>query len=304
MNILLTGGTGFLGSHIKAKLHDFNITELNRTSGEICNNLANEVPDLSGRRYDLVIHTAGKAHSIPANEDERKEFYSVNVDGTKNLLIAFERSGAIPRYFVFISTVAVYGLTEGVEVPEMSELLAKDAYGLSKIQAELLLMEWCEINNVTLTIIRPPLIIGNNATGNLKDLIKSIDKGYYFNIGGGRAKKSMVLAEDIARFIMLAHRDGGCFVLTDGYHPTFHELSNVISKSLGRNPPKNLSLPIAKVLAFMGDLIGKKAPINTGKLKKIISTLTFSDENARNTYGWKPNNVLTYLSNQQIKKYD
>lgn len=300
MNVLLTGGSGFLGTHIKEVLQAFNLTELNRNQGDIRCDLAKEVPVIENS-YDLVIHTAGKAHVIPTSEEEKNEFYSVNVNGTKNLLTAFDNSSCIPKYFVFISTVAVYGRTEGNNIPEDAELLAKDPYGLSKIMAESVLQEWCKMRNVVLTIIRPPLIVGDNATGNLRDLVNAIRKGYYFNIDGGKAQKSMVLATDIAQFILLAYQNGGVFVLTDGYHPTFFELSSIISKSIGKGYPRNMPLIIAKLLAVFGNVLGSKAPLNSSKLKKILSTLTFSDSNARNAYNWQPSSVLNYLSHQRLE---
>ena len=125
-------------------------------------------------------------------------------------------------------------------------------------------------------------------------MINAIKKGYYLNIAGGKARKSMVLAEDVAKIILKASEIGGIYNLTDGYHPNFFELSNAIAKQIDKSNPFNLSFFIAKTIALFGDIVGDKFPLNSSKLKKINSDLTFDDAKARKVLGWKPNKVLNY----------
>ena len=291
---LLTGASGFLGkSIIKQLSSEFSLFSLSRTSGNFSFSLEHQIP-LFDTSFDLVIHAAGKAHSVPKTEEEKRQFYDVNVLGTQNLLKGLEASD-IPKQFVFISSVSVYGQEEGFNIVEDSLLAAKDAYGLSKIEAEALLQKWCAQHNVVCTILRLPLLVGENPPGNLGAMHRGIAKGYYFNIGGGKAKKSMVLAEDVAAFIPTIASIGGIYNLTDGYHPSFYELSSVIAKQLGKSTPMNMPLDLAKVVGFIGDLVGSKAPINSLKVKKITSDLTFDDSKARSV-GWKPRRVLDTFS--------
>lgn len=242
-------------------------------------------------KFDTVIHAAGKAHQIPKSEKQVQEFYQDNVQGTANLLKALE-SPLPPKSFIFISTVAVYGLNEGNLINEHVPLLAKAPYGLSKIKAEQLVQEWCKKHEVICTILRLPLVVGSNPPGNLAAMIKGIQKGYYFNIDGGKARKSMVLAEDIAKHILKAGEVGGIYNLTDGYHPNFEELSQLIAKQSGKEKVINIPYIPAKIAAKIGDLAGKFAPLNTNKLNKITSTLTFDDSKARAAFGWNPTSVL------------
>ncbi|MNY14359.1 hypothetical protein D3C86_1475330 [compost metagenome] len=131
-------------------------------------------------------------------------------------------------------------------------------------------------------------------------MIKAINKGYYFNIGGGKARKSMVLTQDVAAFIPKVATIGGTYNLTDGVHPNFKELSTVISKQKNKRLPYNLPLSIAKMIGIIGDILGDKAPINSMKLKKITSNLTFDDSKARQVVGWKPQGVLEYFERKDI----
>ena len=148
-------------------------------------------------------------------------------------------------------------------------------------------------NNIICTILRLPIVIGsNNPPGNLGLMIKGIKKGYYFNVDGGTAKKSMVLAVDISKFILEAAKLGGTFNLTDGVHPSFFDLSKCISSKLKKSWIPNMPLFIAKFLAKLGDIFGDSFPINSNKLSKITTSLTFDDTKARISFGWQPNPVI------------
>lgn len=295
MKVLVTGASGFLGKHVIQELTrlQYTIDTIGRSNtATIVADISKEVPLLS-KQYDLVVHAAGKAHVVPKTEAEKQEFYDVNLTGTKNLIDALKNT---PNYFIFISSVAVYGLVSGDKIIETEELKAVDPYGDSKVCAEKLILDWCEKNHVCCTILRLPLLVSENPPGNLGAMIRAIRKGYYFNIGGGTAKKSMVLVRDVARFIPLIPAIGGVFNLTDGVHPSFKELSMVLS------PNKkifNLPLYFARALGLIGDVFGDKSVLNTKKVKKITTNLTFDDSKARE-FGWNSQSVLEYIKNKNI----
>jgi nucleoside-diphosphate-sugar epimerase len=293
MKILITGSTGFLGLAICNILQkDNTLFGLSRSNCDYNTELQNDVPEFIDQ-FEIVIHAAGKAHSTPKTILETQDFYNVNLIGTQNLLIGLENY-KIPKRFVFISSVAVYGLEIGKDINEEYPLSAKDPYGLSKIKTEQLVIDWCQKNNVICTILRLPLLVGENPPGNLGAMVKVIQKGFYFNIAGGQARKSMVLANDIAKIILKASEIGGIYNLTDGCHPSFYELSNAIGKQYGKLRLFNLPFFIAKFIALFGDVLGDKFPLNSSILKKITSDLTFDDSKAREFLGWKPNKVLDY----------
>jgi nucleoside-diphosphate-sugar epimerase len=205
MEILLTGSSGFLSNILIKNFTNCNILKLSRTHSDYNIDLSKFTP-VFNRNFDLVIHTAGKAHSNPKTQEEINSFNNINFIGTQNLLNGLKNN--LPKQFVFISSVSVYGLISGESISETTPLLANDPYGKSKIEAECFLKTWCEENNVTCTILRLPLIVGANPPGNLGAMIQGIKKGYYFNIAGGNAKKSMVLATDISKFILKAAEVG------------------------------------------------------------------------------------------------
>lgn len=293
MKFLLTGSTGFLGSNILKALVEKEVYTIGRNNCSFFVDLKQLPVDLDFPKVDFVVHVAGKAHIVPSTLSEENDFFDINVVGTKNLL-ANLANGRLPKVFVFISSVSVYGLATGNNISENANLLAKDPYGRSKIEAEAMIVEWAQKHAVKFLILRLPLIAGINPPGNLGSMINGIKKGFYFNIGRGGAKKSVVMASDIALLInnLSENVQSGIYNLTDGYHPSFRELSNVIAGKLKKPQPYCLPLKFVKVLAKVGDLIGRKSPLNTKLVEKITADLTFDDSKARKALGWKPTPVL------------
>lgn len=293
MRVLLTGASGFLGRHLARRFVEDELTTLGLLPGDrVRCDLSTGVPTLPP--CDLVVHAAGKAHAVPRTPLEARAFFDVNVAGTANLLAALDRV-ARPAAFVFISTVAVYGRTSGIAIDERAPLAAREAYGGSKREAEALVTEWCAGRSVRYAILRLPLVAGPNPPGNLGAMIRGIRSGYYFNVSGGTAAKSMVLAGDVAAIIPRAAELGGVYNVTDGQHPTFKQLSSLIARQLGRPAPRSMPYTLAAGLAKLGDLVGPRFPFSSETLRTLTSDLTFDDANARAVLGWRPTTVLDGL---------
>ena len=291
--LLFTGGTGFLGKNVMPILKQkYEVSTCGITPDDMIKaNLAKEVPVLP-ECYDVVLHACGKAHVVPKTEAEKQAFYDVNYQGTVNLCKALENVGA-PKAMVFISTVAVYGCEYGNLITEDHPLEGTSPYAESKIMAEKYLMEWCSKNDVVLGILRPSLLAGKNAPGNLGAMVNGIKKGFYMNIAGGKVVKSILMAEDIARLIPLLEEKGGVYNVCDTRQPSFGEISASVAKQLGKHKPISIPYWMAWCMAKVGDLLGNKAPINSYKLEKMTKSLTFSNEKARKELGWEPLDVLT-----------
>ena len=291
--LLFTGASGFLGYNIRPILdkcydvHTIGLTD----NDDIKINMAKEVPPIN-THYELVLHAAGKAHTVPKTETEKQVFYDVNYQGTVNLCQALEKAG-VPKSLVFISTVAVYGCEFGELITEEHPLDGDSPYAKSKIMAEEYLTGWCAKNGVVLSILRPSLLAGRKAPGNLGAMVEGIRKGFYLNIAGGKVKKSVLMADDIARLLPLLAEKGGVYNVCDSYQPTFGELSVSVAEQLGKRKPISIPYWMAWCMAKMGDLLGSKAPINSYKLEKMTKSLTFSNEKARKELGWEPLDVLS-----------
>ena len=292
MTLLFTGASGFFGSNIIQLLNGaYNIISVGLSPQDTyLVDIATDIPTFIDA-FDVVFHAAGKAHSVPKTEAEKRLFFDVNLQGTKNLCTALERSG-IPKAFIFISTVAVYGCDSGENITEEHPLNGTTPYALSKIKAEKYLQGWCAMHNVKLSILRPSLIAGPNPPGNLGAMIRGIRNGKYLSIAGGKARKSVLMVQDIANLLPMLIEKGGIYNVCDSYQPSFRELEMVIYKQLNKKLPLSIPYWFAKSMAIFGDCFGEKAPINSLKLRKITHSLTFSNEKAMRELGWKPMNVL------------
>lgn len=100
------------------------------------------------------------------------------------------------------------------------------------------------------------------------------------------------MVEDIAHLVPLLIEKGGIYNVCDDEQPSFRQLENVICAQLGKRLPLSIPYWMAKFMAIVGDCLGKKAPINSLKLKKITESLTFSNEKVKRELGWKPTPVL------------
>jgi len=123
-------------------------------------------------------------------------------------------------------------------------------------------------------------------------MIQGISTGKYLSVSNSNARKSVLMVEDVANLIPLLAVRGGIYNVCDSEHPTFIELEKIISFQLGKSLPLSIPFVVAKILALIGDLMGKRAPINSLKLNKITKSLTFSNEKAKKELGWEPLNVL------------
>lgn len=195
-------------------------------------------------------------------------------------------------YVDIISTVAVYGCEFGELITEDHLLNGDSPYAKSKIMAEEYLTKWCKYNNVVLGILRPSLLAGKGAPGNLGAMVNGIRKGFYMNIAGGKVVKSILMAEDIANILPKLEEKGGVYNVCDTRQPSFGELSLSVARQLGKRKPLSIPYWMAWCMAKVGDLLGNKAPINSYKLEKMTKSLTFSNEKARKELGWEPLDVL------------
>lgn len=290
--LLFTGGTGFLGRNIKPILDKmYEVTTVGIMDADMIKaNFVTDIPNLP-EHYDVVLHAAGKAHVYPKTDAERQAFYDVNLKGTIHLCDALENIG-VPKAFIFVSSMNVYGDEPGrMDTEDSRPLTGTSPYADSKIQAERYLIDWCKQHNVILGILRPSLLVGKGAPGNLGAMVKGIKTGAYLSIAGGKARKSMLMVDDIAHLIPLLETKGGIYNVCDDHYPSFRELESTIAKQLGKRVPLSIPYWMAKCLALIGDRLSF-FPINSKRLNNIVTSDLFSNEKAKRELGWQPMDVI------------
>ena len=260
--------------------------------GTVQCDLRHQVPRIPAE-VQHVIHLAGRAHAVDLKKSEIEEFYQVNVQGTLNLLKGLENSRGTIQQVVYASTVAVYGLAQGENISEKEPKLGTTPYAKSKLEAEGILHKWAEKHGVKLLILRLPLIAGPNPPGNLGAMINALKRNRYLSIGEGAARRSMVMGTDVGRLCSrLKGSEDGIYNLTDGCHPSIRELEQLICNQLGRSMPRRIPRCVAKAIGSCGDFFGRYSPVNSNKIDKLLSTLTFTDSVAKRQLDWNPRSVI------------
>lgn len=245
--------------------------------------LATRIPQFD-RQFDLVVHAAG---------DIRPEkSMSVNYEGTRNLCVALET--APPQQLVYISSVQVYGKTQGENYDETIKPAPITDYGKSKFEAEKFLKEWCVMHNVTLSILRPPMIIGTGMKGTLRAMVNGIYRGYYRHIKGCDARRSIIHAVDVASAVKRIAPVGGTFNITDRDNPTVHNLAEALAYRMGNKRIYAVSLKKARMLAWFGDKFSFM-PFSSQQLSQLTETLTFNSDAISRVIDWQPHGVTNYL---------
>ena len=286
---VLSGAGGFIGRNVLPLLSEQEVITIGRSPNmKLRVNLSKEIPPLE--KASVVLHAAGRAHLVPKTIKDRDAFYDVNVNGALNLLTGLSSLNNPPELIINLSTVAVYGLSEGERISEEEPVNPNSPYSESKAKAEELFLDWGKKNGVIVINARLPLVSGINPPGNLGFMLSAISRGMYFRIGSGRVRKSILWAGDLAHLVELKNIPSGNYNLTDGQHPEMREIEDWIGKQVNRNV-RALPEWLIKSAAKMGDVI-PGFPLNHDRFQKLVSPLTFSSAKAEKALGWTPTPVL------------
>ena len=202
--ILVTGGSGYFGSILvdraldrgdRVRVLDLNPPDLRPGSG--LEAVSGDVRDLDVVRaacdgVDVVLHNVAQ---VPLAKD-RELFWSVNVVGTANVLLA-ARDAKVAKV-VSTSSSAVYGIPVHNPVDEESPAAPLEAYGRAKLEAEVLCRE-AAATGLDVSIVRPRTILGHGRLGIMAILFEFVAEGApVFVLDGGHNRYQFVHADDLA----------------------------------------------------------------------------------------------------------
>ncbi len=223
MNILLTGSNGFLGSYFINKYSEkYNINKFSFQN--------NNFEDLDLINTDTIIHLSALVHQMNGASEE--EYIRVNITQTLDLAKKAKSSGV--KHFIFMSTVAVYGIEIGV-INKDSKYNPITNYGKSKLKAELKLQK-IENSSFRVSIIRPPIVNGYNAPGNMKSLINLLKKVSILPFANIQNKRSMIYVGNLCHLIdmIIQKQERGFFLASDDKSITTTRLIELIAKELDK----------------------------------------------------------------------
>jgi nucleoside-diphosphate-sugar epimerase len=306
MTVLLTGGSGFLGSHIAEQLSRAGtpVRALVRKSSDTT--LLSSLPELEihtcalddreslGRAMDgvtAIVHCAGlvKARS-------EAEFMDVNAGSTERLLDAARKASSVKR-FVLVSSLAALGPSDESGAPVSADATPAPvtAYGRSKRAAERAVLAMRD--EIRVTILRPPAIYGPRDREILA-FFQAVKWGVLPTMGSEHNRLSIVYGPDAARACIAAiHADvpsGSAFFLDDGRVYTFKELLGAVEDALGKRAWLRFTLPrrLMETVALGNELYGRlrnqAVMFTPDKCRELFAQWVTDSTPTQAALGWKP----------------
>ena len=247
MIVLVTGGTGFIGTRLVACLrkdgHELRILSRNLKSEESvqCDLQNEKIPESVLKNIDIVLHLAGYAHDMSKSSKFNDLYYKINVDATVKLANLSVKAGV--KKFIFVSSVKAGGVTNSDKCLSEKDLCEPEGiYGRTKREAELKLLKIHKDTSMNISIIRPSLVYGPNMKGNLKLMLAGIKKGWFPPLPETGNKRSMIHVDDLARailFLAFKHEaNGEIFNATDGEIYSSGDIYDTLCNLSGKSLPK------------------------------------------------------------------
>jgi nucleoside-diphosphate-sugar epimerase len=307
MRILVTGGSGFVGSYVAEQLagqgHVVRALVRPKSDKRFLQTLQGiefapgAVEDAASVRaamdgVDGVIHVAGlvKARS-PA------EFHAVNTQGTQNLLDAALEVAPKLKRFVCVSSLAAIGSSpDGKPIPDDAEPKPVTHYGRSKLAAERAVI--AAKDKLPVTVIRPPLVYGPRDRETLA-FFTSIQRGVLPLLGDGRNTLSMIYGEDCAaacvRALLADVPSGRAYFVDDGNVYVWREALAEVEAALEKRAFLRVGLPMGVLVAsaalsqLWGKLTNTAQMLTLDKVNELKQRhWVCSGEGARRELGWTP----------------
>jgi dihydroflavonol-4-reductase len=307
MRVLITGGTGFIGSRLALRSladgHAVRVLGQENTPAEAQNRqLAEEkgaevvvgsvtdpgVLHGAAEGVDTTFHLAAAQHEMNVPDEH---FQDVNVGGTRNVLEACADAGV--RRVVHGSTIGVYGSADGV-LDETSPAEPDNIYGRTKLEAERLVLSWGD--RLPAVAVRIPEVYGPGDRRLLK-LFRSIDRNVFFLIGRGENLHHPIYVDDLVEGLLVAARApeavGDLFLLAGREAVTTRQMVGAIARALGKEPPR-LRVPLMPFALFAAVLegtlrpLGIQPPLHRRRLDFFRKSFQLNASKAKQRLGFSP----------------
>lgn len=219
MRALITGGTGYIATHLARRLlaEGWQV-RLTRRDGAATGAPGAEwttVPDIGPDTdwtgaidgVDVVFHLAALAHRLAASQAALEaEYERVNAQGTDRLARSLVAHGK-PARLVFLSSIGAVCTTSVQPVSSSTPPHPDSAYGRSKLRAEQLLAAACEGSAVQWCALRAPLVYGPRAPGNMRRLLALADRGWPLPLGRAHARRSLIYVGNLVDALLACARE-------------------------------------------------------------------------------------------------
>jgi len=310
MKLLVTGGTGFIGSHLAeegrrrgAEVVVLGLTDRpeEQANAELLTRLGAEVIPGSITDAELCRRAArGATHifhlAVAMREGGKTDefFESINLDGTRHLLEA-ATAERVER-FVYCSTIGIYGHRAPGITTEESPLSPGNIYERTKVVAERLVRDFAENCALPSVVLRPADVYGPRDQRLLK-MFKGVSRGRFPLFGGGEGRRHMVYVDDVvSAFFKACEREealGEGLIVAGPRACTLRELLDQVtaatgSKRYGIRLPLAPMLGLAAVVEDVSAALAVDPPIYRRRMDFFHSDSAFDTSRARRVLGWEP----------------
>ncbi|WP_215147072.1 NAD-dependent epimerase/dehydratase family protein [Exiguobacterium sp. s91] len=186
--ILITGKNSYIGS----EFFEWSMKNSNTVKIDFIDVKSDQWLDTSFSTYDVVLHLAGIVHQKKISDDV---YTRVNTNLTKKIAEKSKKDGV--KHFIFMSTMSIYGKNKGV-ISCDTPIIPKNAYGISKFNAENKLLELKD-ESFKISIVRPPIVYGDNCKGNF-DKLRKLSLKIPF-VPSFHNNRSMIFIENLILFL-------------------------------------------------------------------------------------------------------
>lgn len=303
--VLVTGASGFIGSRLIKRLKQDGFTVVGgvRTPVEgpwdqelVIDFASDSVPESPLGDVEGIFHLAGKAHVLSESKQEEDKYFHVNAEGTRKLLKAARRAGV--KKFVYFSSVKAAGDADGI-MNEVNACEPDTPYGQSKLEAEKYVLEGGYVSFTA--VIRPSMVYGETAKGNLPKMIQAIQRGRFPPLPRFINKRSMVHVDDLVEAALLAYQkpeaSGQTYIVTDGKTYSTRQMYEWICECLDKPVPSwDVPMSVLNLLAKVGDAIGRvrgrRFLFDSDVLDKLVGSTNYSSEKIERELGFQPKRNL------------
>ena len=307
LKILVTGSNGFVGKELCSHLREqgYLVVPTARSDADGVSMAVGEINQstvwaVALKNVDVIIHLAARVHVMDeAQTDSYAEFERINVHGSARL--ACEAVAAGVKRLVFVSSVKVNGeTTHGQAFAETDVPHPQDAYGRSKLAAEQVLTQIALETGLELVIVRPPMVIGPDAKGNLPVLMRGLLRGLPLPLACVRNRRSFVGVHNLVSLLELCAVQpaaaGEVFMAAD--EPALSTPTLILGLARGLECKARLWPMPVLVLRMLAALAGKRAQI-----ERLSSDLDVDATKARRVLGWMSQESLDEVLFRTARQY-
>jgi nucleoside-diphosphate-sugar epimerase len=310
MRLLVTGGTGFIGSHLAeegrrrgAEVVVLGLTDrpeeranADRLAGEGVEVISGSITDaeLCSRAARGATHIFHLAVAMREGGKKDEFFEAVNLEGTRRLLEAAAEAGV--ERFVYCSTIGIFGHRVPGVTREDAPLSPGNVYERTKVAAERMVRELAPLRGVPFVILRPADVYGPRDQRLLK-LFGGVSRGRFPLFGSGAGRRHMIYVDDVvSAFFLACDRSealGEALILAGPRACTLRELIELVRRETGVSR-FGVQLPLAPMLALAAvvedvcQVLHLDPPIYRRRMDFFRSDSEFDTSRARRVLGWSP----------------